>query len=78
VSREKCLIVAVGEAYYATLGHECCHWTCHETRLNRELGWKRWGDEGYAAEELVAELGSGFLCADLGLARIRPASTALR
>ena len=55
------------EAYYATLGHECCHWTRHETRLNREFGRKRWGDEGYAAEELVAELGSAFLCADLNL-----------
>ena len=29
---------------------------------------KRWGDEGYAREELVAELGSAFLCADLELA----------
>ena len=55
------------ESYYATLGHECCHWTRHEKRLNREFGRKRWGDEGYAAEELVAELGSAFLCADLGL-----------
>jgi antirestriction protein ArdC len=43
------------------------HWTKHETRLNRDFGRKRWGDEGYAAEELVAELGSAFLCADLGL-----------
>ncbi len=55
------------EAYYATLAHECTHWTRHETRLNREFGRKRWGDEGYAAEELCAELGSAFLCADLGL-----------
>ena len=55
------------EAFYATLGHETCHWTRHETRLNRDFGRKRWGDEGYAAEELVAELGSAFLCADLGL-----------
>jgi antirestriction protein ArdC len=56
------------ESYYATLAHECTHWTRHEKRLNREFGRKRWGDEGYAAEELVAELGSAFLCADLGLA----------
>lgn len=56
-----------GESYYATLAHECTHWTKHETRLNREFGRKRWGDEAYAAEELVAELGSAFLCADLGL-----------
>jgi antirestriction protein ArdC len=55
------------ESYYATLAHECTHWTKHETRLNRDFGRKRWGDEGYAAEELVAELGSAFLCADLGL-----------
>ena len=55
------------QSYYATLGHECCHFTRHETRLNREFGRKRWGDEGYAMEELVAELGAAFLCADLGL-----------
>jgi antirestriction protein ArdC len=33
--------------------------------LNRDLGRKVWGDEGYAREELVAELGAAFLCADL-------------
>jgi antirestriction protein ArdC len=41
------------------------HWTRHATRLNRDFGRKRFGDEGYAVEELVAELGSAFLCADL-------------
>ncbi len=55
------------ESYYATLLHELTHWTKHESRLNREFGRKRWGDEGYAAEELVAELGAAFLCADLGI-----------
>ena len=55
------------ESYYATLAHETTHWTRHAKRLNREFGRKRWGDEGYAAEELVAELGSAFLCADLGI-----------
>ncbi len=55
------------EAYYATLGHECIHWTRHPARLDRDLGRQRWGDEGYAREELVAELGAAFLCADLGL-----------
>jgi antirestriction protein ArdC len=54
-------------AYYETRAHETIHWTRHETRLNREFGRKRWGDEGYAAEELVAELGSAYLSADLGL-----------
>jgi len=55
------------EAYYATLAHELTHWTKHPKRLNRELGRKKWGDEGYAREELVAELGAAFLCADLDL-----------
>lgn len=56
------------ESYYATLGHEMTHWTKHPTRLNRDFGRQRHGDAGYAREELVAELGSAFLCADLGLA----------
>lgn len=55
---------AVG--YYATLAHEVTHWTKHPKRLNRDLGRKQYGDEGYAKEELVAELGACFLAADLG------------
>lgn len=55
-------------AYYATLAHEAAHWTRHPTRLDRSFGRKRWGDAGYAQEELVAELSAAFLCADLGLA----------
>lgn len=55
------------EAYYATLLHELCHWTKHPTRLARDFGRKRFGDEGYAMEELVAELGAAFVCADLAL-----------
>jgi antirestriction protein ArdC len=55
------------ESYYATLAHETTHWTKHTSRLNREFGRKRFGDEGYAMEELVAELGSAFLSADLDL-----------
>jgi antirestriction protein ArdC len=51
----------------ATRAHECIHWTKHEKRLARDFGRKRFGDEGYAREELVAELGSAFLSADLGL-----------
>ena len=53
------------ESHAATLAHEMTHWTRHSSRLNREFGRKRFGDEGYAVEELVAELGSAFLCADL-------------
>src|SRR5262245_44264853 len=53
------------ESFYATLAHESVHWTRHPSRLDRDFGRKAWGDEGYAAEELVAELGAAFLCADL-------------
>jgi antirestriction protein ArdC len=55
------------ESYYATLAHEATHWTRHPSRLDRDFGRKKFGDEGYAREELVAELGSAFLAADLGL-----------
>jgi antirestriction protein ArdC len=55
------------ESYYATLAHETTHWTRHNSRLDRDFGRKRFGDEGYAIEELVAELGSTFLSADLDL-----------
>ena len=55
------------QAYYATLAHEVTHWTRHRSRLDRDFGRKKWGDEGYAQEELVAELGAAFLAADLGL-----------
>lgn len=61
------------ESYYATLAHETTHWTSHASRLQRDFGRKRWGDEGYAMEELVAELGSSFLSSDLDLAPdVRP------
>ena len=55
------------ESYAATLAHELTHWTKHEKRLARDFGRVRFGDEGYAKEELVAELGSAFLCADLAI-----------
>jgi antirestriction protein ArdC len=63
------------EAYFATLGHELVHWTRHPSRLAREFGRPRGacpgpragGDAGYAAEELVAEIGAAFLCADLAI-----------
>ena len=49
---------------YATLVHELTHWTGAKHRLDREFG-KRFGDQAYAAEELVAEIGAAFLCAEL-------------
>jgi antirestriction protein ArdC len=54
------------ESYAATKAHELIHWTGHRERLAREFG-KRFGDTAYAREELVAELGAAFLCADLGI-----------
>jgi antirestriction protein ArdC len=51
--------------YYATLFHELGHWTGHESRLARDLR-NRFGSDAYAAEELVAELTSAFLCAKFG------------
>lgn len=55
------------ESYAATLAHELTHWTKHKTRLNRDFGRKQFGDEGYAREELVAEIGAAFLCSDLAI-----------
>lgn len=55
-------------SFYATWAHEATHATCHPSRLNRDLNGKRWGDAGYAMEELVAEIGSAFLGAALGFA----------
>lgn len=52
------------EAYYSTLLHELTHWSGAEHRLNRQFG-ERFGDDAYAVEELVAELGAAFLCADI-------------
>ena len=53
------------ESYCSTLAHEMTHWTKKSTRLDRDFGRKRFGDEGYAREELVAEIGAAFLCCDL-------------
>ena len=61
------------ESHAATLAHELTHWTKHDQRLARDFGRQRPGDEGYAKEELVAELGAAFLCADLGITpEVRP------
>ena len=53
-------------SYWATLWHEVVHWTGHSSRLNRDRH-RNWGDQIYAFEELIAELGSAFLCAHLGI-----------
>lgn len=54
------------EHYASTLAHELVHWTGHESRLARTFG-KRFGDEAYAFEELIAEIGSAFVCASTGI-----------
>ena len=52
--------------YYSTALHELTHWTGDKNRLDRDKAGKKF-ESGYAFEELVAELGSAFLCAQLGL-----------
>jgi antirestriction protein ArdC len=56
------------DSYYSTLAHELTHWTSSKNRLDRDFGGHRFGSNAYAQEELVAELGAAFLCADLELA----------
>ena len=53
--------------YYATVFHELVHWTGAEHREKRVFG-KRFGDNAYAFEELVAEMGAAFLCQDYRIA----------
>jgi antirestriction protein ArdC len=52
--------------YYSVLAHESTHWTSHASRCDRQLG-KRFGDDAYAVEELIAELGSAYAMARLEL-----------
>lgn len=54
------------EHYKATVLHEMTHWTGHKKRLERDFSG-RFGNDAYAFEELVAELGAAFLCAELGV-----------
>lgn len=54
-------------AYVATLSHEATHWTAAPARANRDLSRYAKDRSERAREELVAELGSCFLCADLGI-----------
>ena len=54
------------ERYYATLGHEHVHRTKAKDRLDRSFGVSAFGNEAYAKEELVAELGAALLGQRLG------------
>ena len=51
--------------FYNVIFHELTHWTGHKSRLDRDLK-NRFGSRDYAAEELIAELGAAFLCAEFG------------
>jgi antirestriction protein ArdC len=55
------------ESYYSVILHELTHWTGAVPRLARNLR-ARFGDGAYAMEELIAEFGAAFLCADLAIA----------
>jgi antirestriction protein ArdC len=57
------------ENYYSTLFHEMIHSTGHQSRLNREgiVELKGFGGETYSKEEVIAELGNAFLCAEAGI-----------
>ena len=52
--------------YYRTAFHELGHWTGHPSRLARDLATK-FASNGYAREELVAEMATAFICATLGI-----------
>jgi antirestriction protein ArdC len=54
------------ESFYAVALHELTHWTGHTSRLARDFSG-RFGSESYAFEELVAEIGSAFLGAEIGI-----------
>ena len=56
-------------AYYSTLFHELTHSTGHLSRLNRKevAEPNRFGSDPYGREELVAEMGSAFLCGHSGI-----------
>lgn len=65
------------ENYYATLLHELAHWTGAEKRLDRKADHAKTAKENYAFEELVAELGAAFLCAQHHIKQTQPKDHAL-
>jgi antirestriction protein ArdC len=56
------------DSYYAVLLHELIHWTMRDARCPRKFRPTTFGSTNYAREELIAELGAAFLCADLQVA----------
>lgn len=66
VNLPKFELFKTADDYYSTAWHELVHATGHKSRLDRKIK-NRFGDKDYAFEELVAELGSAFCCASLGI-----------
>lgn len=58
---------AIAEEYYSTLFHEMTHSTGHTSRLDRLTKTAAFGSQTYSREELVAEMGSAFMLAKLGI-----------
>lgn len=57
------------ESFYSVLFHEAIHSTGHESRLNRPTitDMEEFGSSSYSLEELIAELGSCYLCHFAGI-----------
>jgi hypothetical protein len=66
LQRRSCGIIRIAALWALCRYRHNIHFTSPKGRCDRELG-KRFGDHAYAREELVAELGAAFLCADLGI-----------
>ena len=69
LSRRPCGIIRVTALCPLCRYRHKSHWSGHSSRLARTFG-KRFGDKAYAFEELVAEIGAGLCCADLGLPNV--------
>lgn len=54
------------DGFYSTVFHELAHWSGAPSRLNRDLTG-RFGNSSYAMEELIAEMSSAFVCAQVGI-----------
>ena len=59
---------SANENYYGALLHELIHWSGNKHRCDRSFS-KYINDSNHAFEELIAELGSTFLCIELGVIR---------
>ena len=65
-------LFTTAEEFYATLDHECLHASGHQSRLNRESITEAapFGSPVYCREELIAEMGAAFLCAEAGISPV--------